>query len=100
MLLAGDYTAAHVELGYATTAHRAQGATVDTSHAIVTTAMTRETLYVAMTRGRYANHAYTITDTPGREAHQQHQPATARQILTDVLHRCASRRDMPHVDRL
>ncbi len=33
--LPGEYVAEHVELGYATTAHRAQGATVETAHAVV-----------------------------------------------------------------
>lgn len=61
--LPAEYVAEHVELGYATTAHRAQGATVDTAHAIVTgPSMTREVLYVALTRGRHANHAYVATD--------------------------------------
>ena len=87
VLLGAEYTAEHVELGYATTAHRAQGATVDTAHAIVSGAMTRESMYVAMTRGRHANHAYTCTDIPETEPHQRHGSAAARQILTGVLAR-------------
>ncbi|MGI9017617.1 MAG: MobF family relaxase [Euzebya sp.] len=88
MRLPAAYVAAHVELGYATTVHRAQGATVDTAHALVTAAMTRETLYVAMTRGRQSNLAYTITDAPDTEAHQDHPPTvTGRQALTGVLAR-------------
>ncbi len=35
VVLPAHYVAEHVELGYATTAHRAQGRTVDTAHAIV-----------------------------------------------------------------
>ncbi len=95
--LPADYTAAHVELGYATTAHRAQGTTVDTAHTIVDRGMTRETLYVAMTRGRHANHAYTITDTPDTEAHQDHQPATGRQVLTGILTRAGAERSAHQV---
>jgi ATP-dependent exoDNAse (exonuclease V) alpha subunit len=60
-LLPADYVRDHVELGYATTAHRAQGRTVDTAHAYVSTATTRETLYVMATRGRDTNRLYVDT---------------------------------------
>jgi ATP-dependent exoDNAse (exonuclease V) alpha subunit len=50
--------AGHVELGYAVTAHRAEGMTVDTAHVLATAAMTREAFYVAMTRGRHTNTTY------------------------------------------
>lgn len=35
--LPADYVAQHVELGYASTVHRAQGLTVDTAHAVIDT---------------------------------------------------------------
>jgi hypothetical protein len=82
--LPADYVAAHVELAYATTAYRAQGATLDTAHAIVQPGMTRETCYVAMTRGRASNTAYVATDQPDAE-HHQHPDVTARSVLTGVL---------------
>jgi len=44
VVLPADYAAAHVELAYATTAHQAQGRTVDTGHAMVSPATTREVL--------------------------------------------------------
>ncbi|MFD9732575.1 hypothetical protein ACFWVA_13245, partial [Micrococcus luteus] len=53
-----DYLASSTELGYATTAHRSQGVTVDTGHTVVEVGQSRELFYVAMTRGRMANHAY------------------------------------------
>ncbi|WP_293769699.1 AAA family ATPase, partial [Sporichthya sp.] len=56
--LPADYVREHVELGYAMTIHRAQGATADTAHVIAGPGMSRETFYVAMTRGRHANHAW------------------------------------------
>ncbi|WGH92522.1 MobF family relaxase [Auritidibacter ignavus] len=69
--LPADYVAANVELGYAVTSHRAQGSTVDTAHAIVhSPEMTRESLYVSMTRGRQANHVYVATDQAHLEQHQ------------------------------
>jgi conjugative relaxase-like TrwC/TraI family protein len=86
--LAASYVAEHVELGYAVTAHRAQGSTTDTAHAVVAPSMTRETLYVAMTRGRHANNAYVVTDEPADEDHH-HSPdeVTARSVLLGVLNR-------------
>lgn len=59
VLLPGAYLETSVELGYATTAHRSQGITVDTGHTVVTQGrLTRELLYVSMTRGRSGNFAY------------------------------------------
>jgi conjugative relaxase-like TrwC/TraI family protein len=55
------YAATNVELGYATTLHRAQGRTVDRAHCYVTPRTSRELLYVAMTRGRDLNLAYVDT---------------------------------------
>ncbi len=85
--LPADYVAAHVELAYATTAYRAQGATVDTAHAVVQPGMTRETCYVALTRGRQCNVAYVVTDQPDAEHHQHPDDAdvTARTVLFGVL---------------
>ncbi|MGP7961318.1 hypothetical protein ACTVCO_11015 [Sanguibacter sp. A247] len=58
--------AEHGELGYAITAHRAQGTTVDIGHVVVPsdTSMTRETYYVAITRGRKANTTWVGQQDP------------------------------------
>lgn len=56
--LPGSYVAASVELGYASTTHRAQGATVDTAHALVDSSTDRAGAYVALTRGRESNTLY------------------------------------------
>jgi ATP-dependent exoDNAse (exonuclease V) alpha subunit len=61
--LPAAYVRDHVELGYASTVHRAQGMTVDRCHILVTGALTRQSLYVAMTRGKTANHAWISTDS-------------------------------------
>jgi conjugative relaxase-like TrwC/TraI family protein len=83
------YVAEHVQLGYAVTAHRAQGATVDTCHVIVAHGMTREAFYVAMTRGRQANSTYIVTEHADPDVEQHAQPSAerlnARQVLCDVL---------------
>lgn len=60
-LLPADYVVEHLELGYASTAHRAQGRTVDTSHAYVCATTQREPLYVMATRGRESNRLYVDT---------------------------------------
>ncbi|MGQ1840286.1 MobF family relaxase, partial [Kocuria turfanensis] len=56
--LDAEYLAKHGQLGYAATVHRAQGATVDTAHAIVDDATDRAAAYVAATRGRETNQLY------------------------------------------
>ncbi|WAH99741.1 MobF family relaxase [Arthrobacter sp. MMS18-M83] len=59
--LPADYVTASVELGYASTVHRSQGITADTTHAIITDSTSRELAYVALTRGRESNQAYVVT---------------------------------------
>ena len=84
--LPAAYVAEHVDLGYAITAHRAQGMTVDTAHVVVTGSTTRENFYVAMTRGRESNIAYVALDKPD-DSHAAPSPegATAKTILSGVL---------------
>ena len=89
MVLPASYVAEQVELGYAITAHRAQGITVDTSHVLATATTTKENFYVAMTRGREGNHVYVATDTAD-DTHVAPHPsdntdATARSVLYGVL---------------
>jgi hypothetical protein len=59
------YVAAHAEYGWATTITSAQGATVEVGLVLVRPGIDREHLYVALTRGREANHAYITPDTTG-----------------------------------
>ncbi|WP_446686071.1 MobF family relaxase [Microbacterium arthrosphaerae] len=87
--LPAAYVAEHVDLGYAITAHRAQGITTDSAHVLVRSGMTRESLYVAMTRGREANTAYVAVDRP-ETAHGGPHPGdsinvTARTVLHGVV---------------
>jgi len=85
--LPGWYVAQHVELAYATTAHRAQGDTVDTAHAVVRPEMCRELLYVAMTRARHANTAYVCTDSGIDDEHGPVDELTVHEVLEKVLAR-------------
>lgn len=84
--LPAAYVADNVDLGYAVTAHRAQGLTVDSAHVVVGSSTTRENLYVAMTRGRDTNTAYVALDQPD----DTHTPpdvgdVSARTLLFGVL---------------
>ena len=88
ILLPAAYVAEHVDLGYAVTAYRAQGITTATAHVLVKPTSTRETFYVAMTRGRHSIHAYVTLDRA--DDHAQPHPgddphATARSVLYGVL---------------
>jgi len=76
-----------VELGYATTAHRAQGRTVDTAHAFVSVTTQREVLYVAATRGRESNRLYvdTMYDPDADTQHGLPAERDAGDVLRQVL---------------
>jgi conjugative relaxase-like TrwC/TraI family protein len=83
VVLPAAYVREHVELGYASTAHRAQGRTVDTAHAMVSATTTREVLYVAATRGRGSNRLYVDTYyDPDHDT--SHGPVKSRRV-EDVL---------------
>lgn len=86
--LPGWYVVEHVELGYASTAHRAQGRTTDTAHALISPTTTREVLYVAATRGRRGNWLYVDTsfDPDPQTGHDGAIPTqTAHEVLAGVL---------------
>jgi hypothetical protein len=55
-----DYVHEQVELGYASTAHGAQGATATTAHLLLGEHTTAASGYVAMTRGREANTVHLV----------------------------------------
>jgi conjugative relaxase-like TrwC/TraI family protein len=88
VVLPADYVTKHVELAYATTAHRSQGRTVGTAHALISPSTTRESLYVAATRGREANLLYidTAYDPDPQTSHDHAgDPQTPREVLAKVL---------------
>ncbi|MDQ4118709.1 MAG: AAA family ATPase, partial [Actinomycetota bacterium] len=87
--LPARYVAEHVTLAYASTVHAAQGRTVDTTHAVVGTGMDANAVYVAMTRGRDHNTAWTVTrrlaeDTQTGQTFEV-EPRTARAVIDDLL---------------
>ena len=71
-VFADDYLRKHVQLGHAVTVHTAQGVTADTTHAVLADTTTRNLAYVALTRGREANHAFFYHRAVG-ESDNQHR---------------------------
>jgi conjugative relaxase-like TrwC/TraI family protein len=68
--LPGEYIAAgHLSEDYASTNNRAQGATVDEAHVILGERTNSKQLYVAMTRGREANHVHAAPPAFDVEQH-------------------------------
>ncbi|HEV2634538.1 MAG TPA: MobF family relaxase [Actinocrinis sp.] len=59
--LPAKYVAHYVQLAYASTVMREQGTTVETAHALITAGMTREELYVALSRAEYGTKLYVGT---------------------------------------
>jgi hypothetical protein len=90
--LPADYVAQHVQLGYACTVHTAQGQTVDTSHTVLTGRESRQLLYVALTRGRLANHLYLDVSVSGDDA-VLHADAVRPPTATELLDRVVERDD-------
>ena len=92
--LPADYVAHTVQLGYATTVHGAQGITTGTCHVVLTGDEDRNLLYVALSRGRYANHLYLNVASDG-DPHNLIRPEalippTALDQLTEMLRRDGS----------
>jgi ATP-dependent exoDNAse (exonuclease V) alpha subunit len=87
--LPAAYVHDEVQLLYAATAHRAQGATVDTAHPLITEGMSREALYVLATRARERTTLYVATyDVPfDDDARVRSDPRAwaAREVLLNIL---------------
>ncbi len=81
------YLAASAELAYAGNVQVAQGRTVDTAHLLVTESLSRQALYVGMTRGREANTAHVITGTTAPPGHEPYQQATPESVLAGIMSR-------------
>jgi conjugative relaxase-like TrwC/TraI family protein len=82
-----SYLARNAELGYGGNVHVAQGRTVDTAHLLVTDSLSRQALYVGMTRGRESNTAHVVTGKTAPPGHQPYQQAALESVLASVLQR-------------
>lgn len=85
------YVQEHLVLGYASTAHSAQGVTVDSGHLVTAAQTTTEGLYVGLSRGRESNTAYVVTIAERDDEQTGETHARDRQeplaVLADVLDR-------------
>jgi conjugative relaxase-like TrwC/TraI family protein len=80
----------HIAHGYATTIHKAQGATVDHALLLGSDELTRESGYVALSRGRHTNRIY-ITGEPPRGVDLSDGPPEPGPDPTNVLRRALQR---------
>ena len=89
--LPADYVKKHVTLGYAATIDSAQGLTAGHAcHIVGAGTLTRQLLYVALTRGRIENHIYlsTAESDPHRViSPKATHPETAVDVLSATLRR-------------
>ncbi|WKX01754.1 MobF family relaxase (plasmid) [Rhodococcus aetherivorans] len=92
--VAADYLTENIHLGYATTVHRCQGMTVGHCHVLAAANMDRQSLYVAMTRGKLANIVYAAHDElPDWDVeHAQDTHPGAIGLLAKILERDGSQR--------
>jgi conjugative relaxase-like TrwC/TraI family protein len=89
--LPAAYVDAHVQLGYATTVHAAQGNTADVMHGILTGTEDRQLLYTMLTRGRSENHLHVIADAADPDT-EHFLPGINEQLTAvDVLDRIVAR---------
>ena len=73
--------AGHLTHGYATTIHKAQGATLDPCYILADDTLTREHAYTALSRGRYGNELFIVAQDRRDEARHavevEHDPIDA-----------------------
>jgi hypothetical protein len=85
-LISPGYLADYGELAYAGSVHVSQGRTTDTAHLLISESLSRQSLYVGMTRGRESNVAHIVTGptSHGKEALEQ---ATPESVFAAALER-------------
>jgi hypothetical protein len=83
------YLARNAELAYAGNVHVAQGRTVDTAHLLVTETLSRQALYVGMTRGRESNTAHVVTGKTAPAGQKPYQQAAPESVLAATMQRDA-----------
>ncbi len=87
--LLSEYVGEHAHLSYAATAYGVQGATVGTSHTVLTEATSAAGVYVGMTRGRQTNRLHVVAE----------DMADARVQFIDAMERDPADRGLDHATR-
>ena len=87
-----EYLKGSAELAYAANVYVAQGRTVDTAHVYAAASLTRESLYVGMSRGREANTVHVVTGPAPRAGQPDLAQAQPEAVLADILDRTESAR--------
>ena len=85
-----DYLQRSAELAYAGNVYVAQGRTVDTAHVFVDASLSRESLYVAMTRGREATTAHVVTGPSPARGQEPMAQADPLAVMAEVMDRTES----------
>ena len=91
--LPAEYVAEHVQLGYASTVHAAQGLTVDAAHLVTDGGLDALSLYVGLSRGRLRNTAHVALNTPtSQDTRPASRTSTGGQVrLEDASSRASAR---------
>lgn len=85
--LPAEYVGSHVELDYARTIRRSQGMTVDHAHLLVEPHLTREDLYVGLSRARLGTHLYVATVADLGPDHLPDAAGATEQVLRAIISR-------------
>ena len=85
--------AGHLTHGYATTIHKAQGATVDRCYVLADDTLTREHAYTALSRGRHGNELFVVADDrrARRTACRRGRAGPARDAVRHAMSRSAGK---------
>ncbi|WP_436327146.1 MobF family relaxase [Brevibacterium sp. FAM 27836] len=87
--LPSEYVGEHAHLSYAATVYGVQGATVNTSHTILSEATSAAGVYVGMTRGREMNRLHVVAE----------DMADARAQFIEAMERDRADRGLDHATR-
>lgn len=91
LTLPADYVSKHVDLGYASTFHGAQGQTVHATYSLITGDEDRQSFYVALSRGVHRNEVFTPADGDGDEHNAIRPESVVPQTVVEKLEKVIQR---------
>jgi conjugative relaxase-like TrwC/TraI family protein len=98
--LPASYVAEHGQYAWASTVHRAQGATVDAGYYLSSGSGDRSQLYVGLTRGRLRNEAWVISEEIDTTSEGSTLGVRSVEAPGQVLARQAAREDLAGVSAI